>query len=211
MSINGNSELKLRNLIYIPIIHTQTDMGEMSEAVRKVTLQKLGEQIWNQKVQLVDQFWDDVEHIIDSMSLVYKKVRLYQDGLPVCGREIDIVKELAAKGSHNHRILLDLIKKGCTLMGTESAVLLIEEYTLLKKILEAGDMQEAMKIEARQKAASDDLLARRDRFISATIVNTLAASEIGLLFIGGLHHVRELLPPDIRIINPFSSSRNDEV
>jgi len=41
-----------RTLIYFPIVHSQTDMGGLSDSVRKVTLQKLGERVWRQKVNL---------------------------------------------------------------------------------------------------------------------------------------------------------------
>ena len=58
-------------------------------------------------------------------------------------------------------------------MGTESAELLIEEYHLIKKILESGDVKEAIEIEARQKAASDLLLKKRDAFIAERIATTL--------------------------------------
>lgn len=210
MITNSHYENNSRTLIYIPIIHTQTDMGAMSEAVRKVTLQKLGEKAWNEKVRLVDQFWNDVELIINNMNLTYEKVRLYQDGLPICGREMDIVSELAAKGSHNHQILLNLIKKGGIIMGTEAPGLLIEEYMLLKKILDASNIQEAMKIEASQKTASEDILTRRDHFIAENIGRTLAASETGILFIGGLHRVRKLLAPDILIISPLKGSYKEK-
>ena len=50
-----------RTLLYFPIIHTQTDMGALSESIRKVTLQKLGERVWRRKINLVKQFWTDLE------------------------------------------------------------------------------------------------------------------------------------------------------
>ena len=38
--------------------------------------------------------------------------RLYQDGLPRCGQEEAIVRNLAREGSVNHMLLLDLMARG---------------------------------------------------------------------------------------------------
>jgi hypothetical protein len=192
-----------RTLVYFPIIHTQTDMGALSESIRKVTLQKLGERVWRRKINLVKQFWADLESILDKLSLVYTQTRLYQDGLPVCGKEQDIVTELAKKGSPNHQLLVRLMEKGATVMGTESPELLIEEYHLIKKILETGDVHDAMEIEARQKAAGDILLSKRDAFIAERIETTLQAGETGILFLGMLHNISVLLPTDMEVSYPM--------
>ena len=193
-----------RTLLYFPIVHSQSDMGALSESVRKVTLQKLGERVWRQKINLVNRFWSDVENSFNKLSLPYAQTRVYQDGLPVCGKEFDIVTELANKGSPNHQILVRLMEKGATVMGTESAELLIEEYHLIKKILESGDVKDAIAIEARQKAASDLLLKKRDEFIAARIERTLQPGETGLLFLGLLHNPAVLLPKDIHVHYPLN-------
>ena len=193
-----------RTLLYFPIVHSQSDMGALSESIRKVTLQKLGERVWRQKVNLVKRFWSDVEKILNQLTLSYAQTRVYQDGLPVCGKELDIVTELAKKGSPNHQILVHLMEKGATVMGTESAELLIEEYHLIKKILETEDVKDAIAIEARQKAASDRLLKKRDEFIAARIDQTLQSGETGILFLGMLHNMADLLPGDIRVDYPLN-------
>ena len=193
-----------RTLLYFPIIHTQTDMGALSESIRKVTLQKLGERVWRRKINLVKKFWADLESILDKLSLVYARIRLYQDGLPVCDKEQDIVTELARKGSPNHQLLIRLMEKGATVVGTESAELLIEEYHLIKKILETGNVHDAMEIEARQKAAGDLLLAKRDAFIADRIATTLQEGETGVLFLGMLHNISTLLPADMEVSYPMN-------
>src|SRR3989337_2404464 len=99
-------EAHRRTLIYFPIIHSQMDMGGFSETVREVTLQKLGDGAWKRKINMVKQFWTDIGNAIHGLDLPLKKTRLYQDGLPVCGRDIEIVMELAGKGSPNHVLLL---------------------------------------------------------------------------------------------------------
>ena len=193
-----------RTLLYFPIVHTQSDMGALSESVRKVTLQKIGERVWRQKINLVRRFWSDVEIILNKLTLTYAQTRIYQDGLPVCSKELSIVTELAKKGSPNHQILVHLIEKGATIMGTESAELLIEEYHLIKRILETGDVKDAIAIEIRQKAASDLLLKKRDEFIAARIDETLQEGETGVLFLGLLHNPAVLLPEDIHVHYPLN-------
>jgi len=179
-------------------------MGGLGESVRKVTLQKLGERVWRRKVNLIKRFWSDVENILNKLSLVYDQTRLYQDGLPVCGKEQDIVAELAKKGSPNHELLIRLMEKGAAVMGTESAELLIEEYRLIKKILESGNIHDAMAIETRQKAARDLLLEKRDAFIAARIATTLQAGETGVLFLGMLHNISAHLPADMEVSYPMN-------
>jgi hypothetical protein len=179
-------------------------MGALSEPIRKVTIQKLGERVWRQKINLVKKFWADMELILNKLSLVYAQTRLYQDGLPVCGKEQEIVTELEKKGSPNHQLLVHLMKKGATLMGTESAELLIEEYHLIKKILESGNVHDAMEIESRQKVESAHLLKKRDEFIAARIATTLQAGETGILFLGMLHNLASLLPTDMKVSYPMN-------
>jgi len=98
-----------RTLLHFPVVHSQKDMGGFSEAIRKVTLQQLGEKVWRRKINLVERFWEEIGKTIDGLALPYEKTLLYQDGLPVCGREREIVFELARKGSPNHRLLQRLV------------------------------------------------------------------------------------------------------
>lgn len=179
-------------------------MGALGKALKKVTQQRLGQRVWRRKVDLVERFWLSVEKIIfKTLSLPYGQTRVYQDGLPVCDKEAEIVAEIARMGSPNHQLLLKLKEKGATVMGTESAELLIEEYKLTKKVLKAEDAKEAVKIEALQQVASDQLLEKRDAFIAARIDATLQAGETGLLFLGMLHKSAALLPADIQVIYPL--------
>jgi hypothetical protein len=198
-----------RTLIYIPIIHTKEDMGSFSELVREATLKKHGEKSWHQKVRLISEIWGEIDRIVNGLDLKDKKVRLYQDGLPVCGRELEIVKEMAKTGSFNHQLLLRLLRRGAILMGTESAELLVEEYNLVKQTLLSGDIEEAGTIEASRKKLLKTLLKKRDHYIAAQINNTLAGGETGILFLGMLHSVDSLLDKNIRVQFPFIQLYNN--
>ena len=192
-----------RALIYIPIIHTQADMGALSEPIQRLKVKRLGRKAWERNVNLVDKLWDQIEEAIESLVLSYERVRIYQDGLPVCGREVEIVAELARAGSRNHRLLLRLKEKGATIMGTESSELLVEEYQLVKEAFASGKSEVATRGEARRKALGDSLLKRRDQYIARRINDTLQMGATGLLFLGMLHCLGPWLDKDIRVVYPI--------
>lgn len=192
-----------RTLIYIPIIHTQADMGALARSVQRVTVQKLGRRAWKRNADVIEQMWAEICRTVEGWGLPWEKVRLYQDGLPRCGREADIVTELAGAGSPNHRLLLSLMKRGANLMGTESPDLLVEEYRLVQQILAAKDPEEAARVEAGHEARSRSLLAERDQYIAGRINDSLRAGETGLLFLGMLHSLDSWLAKDIRVTYPI--------
>jgi len=198
-----NAAATTRVLIYIPIIHTQADMGALARSVRRVTIRKLGRQAWKRNVDVIGGMWEEIRRTVEGWELPWENVRLYQDGLPRCEREAEIVADLAGAGSPNHQLLLSLMKKGATLMGTESPDLLLEEYRLVQQILAAKDPEEAARIEARHEARSRSLLARRDQYIARRLNESLRAGETGLLFLGMLHSLDSRLAKDIRVSYPI--------
>jgi hypothetical protein len=202
---SGNKDCNLtgRRLLHIPIIHSQAEMGSLSPTIQAIMVQKLGPKGWQRNVCLIDGIWTQIEQTIDSWSLPYGKVRLYQDGLPVCGRELEIVAELAKAGSRNHQLLLRLQGRGARLMGTESAGLLVQEYNLIKQTLAAGSAATAARREARRLESSRSLLKRRDQAIAQRINQTLCRGEIGLLFLGMLHSLEGWLARDIQVTHPL--------
>jgi hypothetical protein len=178
-------------------------MGSLSPAIQAISIQELGQQGWEQNVSLINEIWAQIEQAISHWSLPYSKVRLYQDGLPVCGRELEIVTDLAKAGSRNHQLLLRLKEQGATIMGTESAELLVREYNLIKEILDAHKSAKATHLEDRQKTLSKNLLRQRDQAIAERINSTLRPGEIGLLFLGMLHSFGNWIAKDIQITHPI--------
>jgi hypothetical protein len=191
-----------RTLIYFPIIHTQADMGALRESVARVTREKLGRAGVTRKARAIARVWGQIEGAIDALDLPMTQVRLYQDGLPVCGREAEIVTELAQAGSRNHQLLQRLMAQGAILMGTESADLLVQEYQLAQKSL-TGHPPRPAEAAAQRRALSASLLQRRDQFIAQRINDTLQPGETGILFLGMLHAVERYLPRDIKVIYPL--------
>jgi hypothetical protein len=193
-----------RKLVYIPIVHTLADMGTLGASVQSAKLARLGRQGLAHSAAVVERRWGEIERVAGSLPVSPGKVRVYQDGLLVCGREREIVSELAAAGSRNHRLLLSLEARGAALMGTESPELLIEEYRLASSALAAGA---APRIRARPDRARDTLLEKRDRYIAARINGTLGRGESGILFLGMLHDVAGYLDRDIQVVYPLGPPR----
>ncbi|RKT46123.1 hypothetical protein [Thiocapsa rosea] len=192
-----------RTLIYCPVIHSQVDLGALRAPVQSATHTAFGAEAWRRRVHTVEQMWTEIEQLIDGLDLDPTRTRLYQDGLPICGHELEIVKEMTYKGSRNHRILLRLHSQGATLMGTESGPLLLQEYNLAKRLLDPeqqgldSDDRDALQIQART------LLKLRDFFIAGRINETLKAGEVGILFLGMLHDITPGLTSDIRVVYPL--------
>jgi hypothetical protein len=200
-----------RTLVYCPVIHSVADLGALGKTVRTATHAALGAEAWRRRVHTVEQMWTEVERMIAAMHLEPARTRVYQDGLPICPHELDIVKEMTDKGSRNHRILLRLHAAGATLMGTESAPLLLEEYNLAKRLLTmASDQDEDVDQNQDQGRSALQmqacaLLKARDRFIAERINSTLAPGEVGILFLGMLHNITPWLAPDIQVDYPLGT------
>ncbi|MGA2060236.1 MAG: hypothetical protein ABSG67_07115 [Thermoguttaceae bacterium] len=183
----------MRKLILIPIIHTSVDLGSLSESVKAHYLKRFGPSLWNQREEIVTKLWNDIQEKVNVLDIDYKKTRIYQDGLPVCGFEREIVKELAKAGSRNHQFISELAGKGAELVGTEDPQLLIEEYQFHQHEKDKSlSNQEIIEQAAR-------LLEARDRFIAKRIDETLQAGETGLLFLGAAHRLDMADSTDIRV------------
>jgi hypothetical protein len=189
-----------RRLIWVPIIHAQADLGNMSGLVRQAYIRRMGKAKYERHVKTVDEMWRTLRAEIERLDLPYGQVRLYQDGLPAGGHEVEIVRDLAQAGSPNHRLLADLMDRGATITGTESPDLLLEEYALARQMLASPEAGKPRAPAARPKDLGQRLLDRRDAYIARRIDETLQAGWIGLVFLGMLHSLSGRLPPDIEVI-----------
>jgi hypothetical protein len=181
----------LRKLIHVPIVHGPEDLGAQLEAVRKAYVSRYGVRAWQLHLKSVEQFWNQVRQRLRPLREQAGKLRIYQDGLPVCGRETELVRQVSAQGSQNHRLLVELVEAGAELVGTEDPELLRQEHERTQRATKLNEPASA--------ARYDPLMEVRDRFIAGRIDATLAESGLGLLFMGALHRVTEKLPKDIRV------------
>ena len=176
----------MARLIYVPVVHSTAEMGSAASAYKAAFVARYGEGKWEERSAEFDVIWRVIADLIKTCRLDLKRVKLYQDSIPVCGRETALVHDLASQGSRNHQLLEILMSEGATLVGTESPTLLLDEY----KFLQSPERTEA------QAAA---LLDARDRFIAGRIDATLGDDEDGILFIGALHKVANFLPRRIKV------------
>jgi hypothetical protein len=189
-----------RCLIWVPIVHSEADLGAMSELVRDLHIRRMGRAAWNRHVQTIHRMWEDARAKIEKLGLDYGKVRLYQDGLPKSGHEERIVADLARTGSQNHRLLLELMGRGARLTGTESPDLLLEEYEMARQMLASAKSGGGQTAGPVRSQLSKRLLEKRDRYIAEQIGRTLALEETGLVFLGMLHSLGAFLPSDIQMV-----------
>ena len=188
----------MRALIRFPIIHGNEDMGKLYEVVNKTRTEEESQK----QEAVVKYFWATIENAINGFSLDYSTVKIYQDSLPVCGKETDIVNDTASTGSPNYLLLQALRDKGATILGTESPELLLKEYNLMKQVYQPKSGQQPPSQEQAQS-----LLDQRDEFIARRIDETLQEEEMGLLFLGLNHHIEGKLANDIKLIEPLGKLR----
>ena len=173
-------------------------MGTLAGSMKETYIRKFGEKKWKEHVRAIDEMWKGIRQRIRQMNFPYNKVKVYQDGLPICGMEKRIIDDLAKKGSPNHKLVLWMMRRGATLVGTEDPPLLIAEYNHIRGIAQAKTHQEREKRVHEFENESALLLKKRDEKICNRIDSTLMKGETGVLFIGLAHRVDELLPKDIR-------------
>lgn len=199
----------MRQLYIIPIIHSRHDLGSLEQSIRDAKSQSTSASIVESNQRVVDFFWNELQHGIESWRLDYSNAIVFQDALPFTGHpdrilEHRIVDELATKGSANHKLVQWLIAQGATLEGTESTELLLREYDVVRKSLAEGvHRYDEPADSAATGETIETLLNQRDRFIAGRIDESLNANQVGILFIGMQHRVQDYLQPDFQVSYPF--------
>lgn len=189
----------MRQLLYVPVIHSEADMGSMAEPLKKEFTEQFGVHVWKEHVKAVDEMWEGIAKKLNGADFNVSQVRIYQDGLPICGKEMDIVRDVAAQGSQNHRLVLSLVERGAHLEGSEDAKLLLKEYRYIKAITDEPDPKRKLKKAKWLQWPRSWLLTQRDRFMARRIAQTLKEGETGVLFAGITHRIDKYLPKDIKV------------
>ncbi|TAK32350.1 MAG: hypothetical protein EPO21_15355 [Chloroflexota bacterium] len=188
----GNGVIKgtdqRRILIEVAIVHTSADMGNLGRYLQ-------GDGAYS---RLAEARWTEIQQQVRALVVTWSEVRVYQDGLPDAEPEI-VQKILTEVQSANYDLLRWLVTQGSQVIGTESPLLMKEEYEHLQSVLTAKDV--AAQAEARQSygARAGALLAERDAYIARRIAETLPPGGIGLLFVGQAHCVSKHLPSDFMV------------
>jgi hypothetical protein len=184
----------VRELLYVPIIHSESDLGSLGAAIDKRSASLYGEKRWAEHKETVTMFWKSVADYL--VSLDAAGLKIYQDGLAANG-ELGrrIVEEAATRGSMNHQVIWQLLSKGAEVRKTEDASLLMEELRLAREEPTVGDISNHRQLSFKRSR----LMEERDKFIAKTINETLRQGETGVLFIGAYHNVHLYLPGDITV------------
>ena len=189
----------MKTLIYIPIIHTSADLGSVAEAINKRGIKGMGETVWEEHKQVVNEYWEVISRYFDLIDA--DGMKIYQDGMVVEGEVGQtIVEESAKLGSKNYIIVSKLLKKGAVLVKTEDFKLVKEERDRIVAIVQAKSNNQKLAAALKYKLIKNKLLHERDAFIVKRIEETLKEGERGIIFIGAYHSVKEKLSKNIRII-----------
>ena len=185
-----------KGLIYVPVLHTQREAAAISAAAKGGAPARDGNIPPAERKEAVADMWSGISRKLEETNIPPRAFRIYQDALPVCGMERSIVEKLAAKGSPNHRLVLELLNKEARLEGTEHPDLLVEEYDSLSKLLLNSGPKDNPAALAQYRAESNRLMEKRDVFIAERIRSTIQPGETPLVFMGVRHKLEKLLEAD---------------
>lgn len=182
-------------LIYVPILHAAADSERTTALLpRKGNGGKTGPSGKIDKdPSAIDEMWEGIAAKIEELDLPWNRTRVYQDGVPVCGNELELVRRLAESGCRSQRFVSSLIDKGAKIEGTESMDLLIQEYDLLNRLLMKRAVADQPAANAEYQAKSRELLVARDRFVFQRIAGTLQEGELPLVIMGVMHRLDKML------------------
>ncbi len=196
----------MRKLIYVPVIHVASDLGSIAPEIEKRSAEVCGQRRWERHKWTVDAFWDVIGGYFAGLDA--GQLKIYQDGL-MAGGELGhkIIEEGAKRGSRNHQIVLDLIKRGAEIRKTEDVELLKEEFSQILTMVQTGSTWERTVAQMGHAYDRQNLLERRDGFIARTINQTLTHGETAILFIGAFHDVLTHLSNEIIVEEVKSGKR----
>lgn len=188
----------MRRLIYIPIIHTDADMGSLASALDQSTAALCGEERWERHKAMASHFWQMVSDYLETLDA--KNLKVYQDGFVSDGDlGKKIIEEGVRRGSKNYEIILNLLNRGAEIVSTEDMALLQEEYGYISRIMKAKTPSQRRLAYKEYESRKSQLTMERDSFIARAINETLEDGEVGLLFIGAYHDVVPHLAKDIAV------------
>ena len=190
--------LYMRRLIYVPIIHSEADLGGLAAGIEEQAKAVVGAGNWQEHREVVRLYWQEIADYWDRKNVAGLKI--FQDGMPangVLGKTI--VKSLADSGSINHKIIDQLMEKGAELVKTEDPELLKEEYSLTKELTKRKPILATLWTLLRYRWRKDSLLKARDAYISKSVNENLEDGETGACFLGANHQLLANLPKDIEV------------
>lgn len=189
----------MRRLIYVPIIHTGPDLGTLAASVEERAETVVSSSNWQKHKEVIRLYWQAIANYWEGENV--SGCKIFEDGMPVDGiTAIHIVRDLAAQGSINHKIIEQLLEQGAVLVKTEDPELLKEEYLLTNALLKKTSLLHTLLALLRYRWRKDGLLRARDSCIIKSINANLQHGETGVCFLGASHRIAGGLAKDIDVI-----------
>ena len=189
----------MRRLIYVPIIHTNPDMGSLAQDLEIKAKKTVKAISWIKHKSIIENYWAEIARYWENKNV--SGFKIFQDGMATNGMVGQkIVADLSRKGSINYKILKQLMEKGAILTKTENPDLLKEEYFLTKDLVKRKSLLAGLFAFLRYKWRKGGLLAKRDSYIAKRIDESLQEGEIGICFLGAYHQMLPSLSKDIMVI-----------
>ncbi len=153
----------MRKLLYLPILHNEADLGSLAKGIEERASAVIGASSWQKHKEIVRLYWQAIARYWNGKDVA--GIKIFQDAMAADG-EVGkkIVQSLAKDGSINHQIIEQLLERGATLIKTEDAALLKEEYFLTKELAEKKS--DSFRCLAHYKEQKDRLLKARDAYSS---------------------------------------------
>jgi hypothetical protein len=189
----------MRRIIYVPIIHTSADFGNIASEIEKKIIDRYGGEKWEGHKKAISDFWDSIYDYFRSLDV--EGFKIYQDGLVADGDlGMKIVKTAAESGSKNYLLVYNLVERGAIIVKTEDIDIVKKERDFVVKMAQSKSFIERLLHYTKYMLYKERLLKQRDEYIVKRINETLKEGETGIVFLGALHNVVSMLPTDIEII-----------
>ena len=189
----------MRRLIYIQIIHTNTDLGSLASNIEIKAKKAVEAASWRRHKSIVENYWAEIARYWQNKDV--SGFKIFQDGIPTNGTVGQkMVADLAKKGSINYKIVKQLTDKGAILTKTEDPDLLKEEYFLTKGLVARKSFLGGLFAFLRYKWRKGGLLDGRDNYIAKRIDESLQEGETGICFLGVYHRMLQKLSSNFTVV-----------
>ena len=129
----------MRELLFVPILHSPADLGSIAGIVASKGIGLIGPERWKKHLQTIDLFWGSFEDYFNESDV--KALKIFQDGFVADGEMGEkIVNAAAAGGSRNYAIIKDLISKGGRIMKTEDPSLVKREVICISELSKSKNL-----------------------------------------------------------------------
>jgi hypothetical protein len=103
----------MRTLIYVPIIHSVADMGNMGAELRRKSASGVCENKWQKHTDTVNGYWDAIGSYFENIDQYIPRIKIYQNRMFVDGEmSLKFLSEGIKAEIINSKIVSRLINGG---------------------------------------------------------------------------------------------------